>query len=58
MNRRRVLKFVAAAACALMNCTAFAQSDKPVSVIVGYSAGGRADLLRGAGGTVRSSSVV
>ena len=45
MNRRHVLKFVAAAACALMNCTACAQSDKPVSVIVGYSAGGSADLV-------------
>ncbi len=45
MNRRHVLKFVAAASCALMTCTASAQSDKPVSVIVGYSAGGSADFV-------------
>lgn len=44
MNRRHVLKF-AAAACALASCAAFAQSDKPISVIVGYSAGGSADFV-------------
>lgn len=44
MNRRHVLKF-AAATCALVTCAAFAQSDKPISVIVGYSAGGSADFV-------------
>jgi len=45
MNRRHILKFAAAATCALMTCAASAQSDKPISVIVGYSAGGSADLV-------------
>lgn len=44
MNCRNILKF-AAASCALVTCVASAQSDKPISVIVGYSAGGSADFV-------------
>jgi tripartite-type tricarboxylate transporter receptor subunit TctC len=45
MNRSNILKLAATASCALMIGTASAQSDKPVSVIVGYSAGGSADFV-------------
>lgn len=35
----------AAAACALVHGTAAAQPDKPISLVVGYSAGGSSDLI-------------
>ena len=45
MKRKNLLKLAALAACSLMLNTASAQADKPVSVIVGYSAGGSADFV-------------
>lgn len=54
MNRRHVLKFVAIASCALSTGLVSAQSDKPVSVIVGYSAGGSADFVARTIGTEMS----
>lgn len=45
MYCRSVLQFVALAASTLMAGAVCAQSDKPVSVIVGYSAGGSADFV-------------
>lgn len=43
MNRRQLNKWMAASA-AWVGGAAFAQSDKPISIVVGYSAGGSADL--------------
>jgi len=45
MYRRSVLQFVALAASTLVAGAVCAQSDKPISVIVGYSAGGSADFV-------------
>lgn len=46
MQRRHLLtQMTAAAACAAAPCLAHAQADKPISLIVGYSAGGSADLV-------------
>ncbi len=46
MQRRQLLNHMAAAAaCAAAPGLAHAQGDKPISLIVGYSAGGSADLV-------------
>lgn len=47
MNAKRSLlgMLAAAAACALVHGTAAAQPDKPISLVVGYSAGGSSDLI-------------
>lgn len=45
MNRRLVHKWVAAVVTAMAVGGAQAQSDKPISLVVGYSAGGSADLV-------------
>lgn len=45
MKRRAVLNLVTAAAAALISFASSAQSDKPISIVVGYSAGGSADLV-------------
>ncbi len=46
MQRRQLLtQMAAAAACAMGPGLAHAQGDKPISLIVGYSAGGSADLV-------------
>lgn len=46
MQRRQLLNQMAAAAgCAAAPGLAHAQADKPISLIVGYSAGGSADLV-------------
>lgn len=44
MNRRQLNKLMAATAAWVGSGAALAQSDKPVSIVVGYSAGGSADL--------------
>ncbi|HEX5685064.1 MAG TPA: tripartite tricarboxylate transporter substrate binding protein [Ideonella sp.] len=45
MQRRLLNKLGALAACALLTDTAQAQPDKPISLVVGYSAGGSADFI-------------
>ena len=45
MSRRQVLKVAIAAGCALIANTVFAQSDKPISLVLGYSAGGTTDFV-------------
>jgi tripartite-type tricarboxylate transporter receptor subunit TctC len=45
MQRRLLNKLGALAAGALLTGTARAQSDKPISLVVGYSAGGSADFI-------------
>jgi tripartite-type tricarboxylate transporter receptor subunit TctC len=45
MNRRTLNRLAVLAAGALWTCMAHAQSDKPISLVVGYSAGGSADFV-------------
>lgn len=45
MNRRLMVKRVVLAGCALLTVGAHSQSDKPISLVVGYSAGGSADFV-------------
>jgi tripartite-type tricarboxylate transporter receptor subunit TctC len=45
MNRRLMVKLVALAGSALLTTVAHSQSDKPISLVVGYSAGGSADFV-------------
>lgn len=47
MNAKRSLlgMLTAVAACALMHGTATAQPDRPISLVVGYSAGGSSDFI-------------
>ena len=44
-NRRFLSKLAALVVAALLHGTACAQADKPVSLVVGYSAGGSADFI-------------
>ncbi len=45
MQRRMLLKLAAAGACVPGTSTAFAQSDKPATMVIGYSAGGTTDFI-------------
>jgi tripartite-type tricarboxylate transporter receptor subunit TctC len=45
MNRRLLTPLAWLAAAALLGGTAHAQSDRPISLVVGYSAGGSADFV-------------
>lgn len=45
MNRRRMVKLLTLAGSALLATAAHSQSDKPISLVVGYSAGGSADFV-------------
>ncbi|APW35835.1 hypothetical protein RD110_00240 [Rhodoferax koreense] len=45
MQRRTVLKIASAGACGLAPGWALAQSDKPISMVLGYSAGGTTDFV-------------
>ena len=45
MNRRLIGKLAAVAASTLLHGAVSAQSDKPVSLVVGYSAGGSSDFI-------------
>lgn len=45
MNRRCLNRWVALAAGLLLSGASVAQSDKPISLVVGYSPGGSADLV-------------
>jgi tripartite-type tricarboxylate transporter receptor subunit TctC len=45
MKRRLTLQLAAGAACAVLAATVQAQTDRPISLVVGYSAGGSADFV-------------
>jgi tripartite-type tricarboxylate transporter receptor subunit TctC len=45
MNRRQLNRWAVLAAFTMLGGAAQAQSDKPISLVVGYSAGGSADLV-------------
>ena len=45
MNRRQINKLTVFAAAALLTGAGQAQTDKPISLVVGYTAGGSADLV-------------
>lgn len=45
MDRRNIVRGLAAAATLALAASAGAQGDKPISLVVGYSAGGSADLV-------------
>ncbi|SDN31682.1 tripartite tricarboxylate transporter substrate binding protein [Polaromonas sp. JS666] len=51
MKRRLLNQFALLGAGALLSGVAHAQSDKPISLVVGYSAGGSADLVARVVGT-------
>lgn len=51
MKRRLLSKFATLGACMLLAGLGHAQSDKPVSLVVGYSAGGSADMVARVVGT-------
>nr|WP_315191680.1 tripartite tricarboxylate transporter substrate binding protein [uncultured Albidiferax sp.] len=51
MERRMLNKLLALTAGACLCGTGFAQSDKPISLVVGYSAGGSADFVARVVGT-------
>lgn len=51
MKRRLLSQFALLGAGALLSGVAHAQSDKPISMVVGYSAGGSADLVARVVGT-------